>query len=170
MRYRFNPNVSVLTILSVIAALLIATSSVSGEIPSPQPIAGVSGGAIGEGNPSVAADHTLSLRRAVFEPNGYVSMHHHPGALILYVESGELSYKIEEGEVEVVRAGTVGEGTPPPTESYGPGDTLVLGAGDWLFEEGVIHDARNTGSEPAVVWLSALVESGVDFTQFHSGM
>jgi quercetin dioxygenase-like cupin family protein len=136
-----------------------------------EPIAGVGGGAIGQGSPAVGPGHTLSLRRAVFEPDGYVSTHHHPGPLVLFVETGELSYgPIVEGRVEVVRGEiyAAGEGTVTPTEPLGPGDETVLRSGDWLYEDGgVVHEAHNAGSEPAVVWLSALWANDEPGTIFH---
>jgi quercetin dioxygenase-like cupin family protein len=73
----------------------------------------------------------------------------HPGALVLHVESGELTYTVIEGTVQVQRAATAG--TPGPTEEVGPGQETVLRAGDWLFEQGVVHSSRNATSGPTVV-------------------
>ncbi|MGH2557613.1 MAG: hypothetical protein ACRDJH_01005 [Thermomicrobiales bacterium] len=61
-----------------------------------------------------------------------------------------------------------GEGTATPTEQLGPGDETVLYAGDWLYEDGgVVHEAHNAGSEPAVVWLAALWAADEPGTIFH---
>ncbi len=161
---------SIVTTLIVILALVgVAPALLAAR--QTEPISGVSGGAIGQGAPAIAPGHTLSLRRAVFEPDGYVSTHHHPGPLVLYIESGELNYgPIVEGQVDVVRGElyAAGEGTVTPTEQLGPGDETVLRSGDWLYEDGgVVHEAHNAGSEPAVVWLSALWASDEPGTIFH---
>jgi quercetin dioxygenase-like cupin family protein len=125
-----------------------------------EPISGVGGGPIGQGQPKVAPGHILSLRRAIFEPGGYVATHHHSGPLVLYVESGELTYgPVATGDVENVRGELyeAGEGTPIPTERLGVGDETVLQAGDWLYEgSDVVHSVRNDAGAPAVVWLAAL--------------
>lgn len=157
------------TVLVMIALVGIAPALIAAR--QTEPIAGVEGGAIGQGAPAAAPGHTLSLRRAVFAPDGYVSTHHHPGPLVLFVESGELTYgPIVEGQVEIVRGElyAAGEGTVTPTEQLGPGNETVLRSGDWLYEEGgVVHEARNAGSEPAVVWLSALWTTDEPGTIFH---
>lgn len=148
----------VVGLLGLMPALIVAGQA-------EEPIAGVSGGAIGEGELAAMPGSILSLRRAVFEPGGYVSTHHHTGPLILYVESGELTYPIVEGDVEIHRG--VDEGTPAASERFGSGEEPVLGAGDWLFEDGIVHGARNDGDTPAVVWLAAVWAADQPGTIFH---
>ena len=84
---------------------------------------------------------------------------------MVHVESGELTYTVIEGTVQVQRAATAG--TPGPTEAVGPGQETVLRAGDWLFEQGVVHSVRNDGSEPTVVLVMALTAADQPFTVFH---
>lgn len=134
--------------------------------PPAAPIVGVTAGLLGAGQPKAAPGHELALRRLVFEPGGGIADHHHPGALVVYVESGALTYAVVEGAVEVRRA-EVG-GTPGPTDQLGPGDETVLTAGASLFEQGVTHSARNDGEEPAVVWVSSVIENGQSFSVFHA--
>ncbi len=133
--------------------------------PAAGPIVGVTVSLLGAGQPDAAPGHELASRRLVFEPGGSVANHHHPGALVLHVESGALTYAVVEGAVEVRRAGR--DGTPGPTDRLGPGDETVLNAGDSLFEQSVIHSARNDGDEPTVVLVSSVIESGQPFTLFH---
>ena len=126
---------------------------------------GVSGGAVGSGEPAFALGYLLSLRRGIFEPGGIVPLHHHPGALVIYVESGALTYTVSEGEALVTRAAA--EGTPAPAERIGPGETTVLKPGDVVYEEGVVHVTENLGDVPAAIWIAALVEEDEPLTQFH---
>jgi hypothetical protein len=134
------------------------------DIQVPEGIVGVSGGAIGSGLPEAAPGYELSLRRATFEPGGSVALHHHPGSLVLYIESGNLTYTVFEGEADVVRAAD--EGTPSATERIGPDSEVVLTAGDWLFEQNLVHTAVNAGDTPTVVWIAALADTEHDFTMF----
>ena len=129
------------------------------------PSVGVGGGPLGSGQPEAAPGHALSLRRGVFEPGGYVSLHHHPGALVLYVESGSLVYPVSEGIAIVTRAAT--NGTPGPTEEIGPGTVATLNPGEAVFEQGVVHTTVNEGNEPAVVLIAALAATGQPFTLYH---
>ncbi len=126
---------------------------------------GVGGGAVGSGEPAFAPGQLLSLRRGIFEPGGIVPLHHHPGALVIYVESGALTYTVFEGEALVTRAADAG--TPAPTERLGPGDAARLQPGDVVYEEGVVHVTENLGDEPAVIWIAALTAVDETLTQFH---
>src|SRR5215211_1589039 len=58
------------------------------------------------------------------------------GALVIYVESGELTYTVSEGEAIVTHAAEAG--TPAPSERIGPGDAALLRPGDAVYEEGVV--------------------------------
>ena len=163
------------SVLVSILALILVGSVAGGRFagarqgtPAAQPIVGVTVGLLGAGQPEAAPGHDLALRRVVFEPGGSIANHEHPGALVLYVESGALTYAVVEGTVEVQRAGQ--DGTPGPTEQLGPGDETVLDPGTSLFEQSVVHSARNDGDEPAVVWVSSVIETGQPFTLFHEGM
>ena len=149
---------------------LFRASSVAQETASPE--APASGGAVGvvieplgRGSPDSAPGHDLSLLRVTFEPGGSIARHHHPGALVLTVEAGTLGYTLEEGQASIARATT--DGTPGPVEPLTPGVEATLTAGDSLFEQGVVHSARNAGDEPAVVWIAGLMEAGQPFTIFH---
>lgn len=165
-------NARLLTMLTVVLVLtigaLVETSHASGaEQHTPVPISsvGVSGGPLGSGEPEAAPGYLLSLRRGVFEPGGVVPLHHHPGALVLSIESGTLTYEVVEGEAVVSRAAV--DGTPGPTEQIGPGSSTTLTVGDAVFEQGVVHVSRNDGHEPVVLLLAALATTGEPFTQYH---
>ncbi len=119
---------------------------------------------LGTGLPDAGPGHTLMLVRITFAPGGFVGPHSHPGALVLAVESGELSYTLMQGSAQIVHPAVAG--TPGPTESLAPGVEMTLKAGDALFEQGVLHSARNAGTVPAVVLVSGLIETGHPFTEF----
>lgn len=133
--------------------------------PIPISSTGVAGGALGGGEPAAAPGYTLWLRDATFEPGGIVPLHHHPGALVLTIQSGALTYIVADGEALVTRA--AGNGTPPPTEVIGPGMETVLTVGDSVFEQGVVHIARNDGDEPVYLLIAALAAADEAFTQYH---
>jgi quercetin dioxygenase-like cupin family protein len=88
--------------------------------------------------------HDLSLpgREAIqlrvdFEPGATAPNHKHPGEEVIYVLSGLLEYRVE--------------GKAP----------VVLKAGDVLFiPAGVIHSAKNVGSESGSELATYIVEKG----------
>jgi quercetin dioxygenase-like cupin family protein len=168
---RFSVLVSVVIFVALIALGLVTTRSAAQEgTPAAAPgiAMGVTAQLRGSGTPNVAADHELALRRITFAPGATVDNHHHPGALALTVESGALGYTVLEGEVTVVRAAT--NGTPGPSEELTPGVEVILNPGDALFEQSVVHSARNASDGETIVWLASLIEAGQPFTVFHDAM
>ncbi len=156
-----------ITSIVFLLALSAAPTLLGAQSGSPLPAdsSGVGGGPIGGGEPDAAPGNTLWLRQGIFEPGGYVGPHHHPGALVLYLESGSLVYSVIEGEATVYRAAT--DDPPGPVETFGPGEVAMIEAGDAVFEQGVLHTAENQGEEPTIVWISALATTDEAFTQFH---
>jgi quercetin dioxygenase-like cupin family protein len=132
--------------------------------PAPASV-GVTTEILGGGQPDAASGQALGVRRNTFAPDGFVPPHAHPGALVLHVESGELTYTVIEGTIQIQRGATAG--TPGPTEQLGPGQETVLRAGDWLFEQGVVHSARNATSDETVVLVASLTAADMPFTMFH---
>jgi quercetin dioxygenase-like cupin family protein len=122
---------------------------------------------LGSGLPSVVEGYAMGLVRLTYEPGATLNSHTHPGASILYVESGTLTYTLIEGTATISRAPD--EGTPRAAEELGAGD-IVLNAGDSLFEDAdVIHTARNDGSEPAVILIANLLTAREPVTTFLEG-
>ncbi len=154
------------TLLLAIGAMLGTTQAFGAEQHTPVPVSsvGVSGGSLGGGEPAAAPGYLLSLRRGVFQPGGVVPLHHHPGALVLSIESGTLTYEVAEGEAVVTRAAV--DGTPGPTEQLGPGASTTLTTGDAVFEQGVVHVSRNDGHEPVELLIAALATVDEPFTQY----
>lgn len=159
------------TLRALIALALLSLLALSGLVavaqdatPAPGSV-GVTTDILGNGQPDAAPGEALGMRRNTFAPGGMVPPHMHPGALVLHVESGELTYTVIEGNVQIQRAATAG--TPGPTEQLGPGQETVLRAGDWLFEQGVVHSARNATSGETVVLVASLTTADMPFTVFH---
>ena len=166
-----HPVVSTFVFAAMLAALLgggLLTGRAQNATPAagttPSSSVGVTSQVLGSGQPDAAPGQALGMRRIAFAPNGLVPLHRHPGALVLYVESGELTYSVVEGTVRIQRAATAG--TPGPTEQLGAGKETVLRAGDWLFEQGVVHSAHNATSGQTVVLVSSLIASDKPFTVF----
>jgi quercetin dioxygenase-like cupin family protein len=155
-----------IALLGLVAAPHVSTISAQDATPTAPPsnAGGLTIEVLGTGLPDAGPGHTLMLVRITFAPDGFVGPHHHPGALVLAVESGELSYTLIAGSAQIVHPAVAG--TPGPTEDLAPGVEVTLKAGDALFEQSVQHSARNAGTVPAVVLVSALIETGHPFTEF----
>lgn len=168
---RFSVLVSVVIFVALVALGLVTTQSAAQEgtpAAAPAGAVGITFQARGSGTPDAAPDHQLGLRRITFAPGATINNHHHPGALVLTVESGALGYTVVEGEVTVVRAAT--NGTPGPSEPLMPGVEAIINPGDALFEQSVVHSARNASDGETIVWLASLIEAGQPFTVFHDDM
>lgn len=115
---------------------------------------------LGHGLPAAAPGFDLSLYRVTFGPGAAVPPHTHPGASVVYVESGTLAITPLEGEIRLVRAGTAA--TPEDEgELLAHGAEVLLEAGDALFSPGEHGDsATNAGDGPLVLLLANLHSEG----------
>jgi quercetin dioxygenase-like cupin family protein len=129
--------------------------------PAAGPV-GVTSTLFGSGQPSLVPGHELSLRRVMIEPGGGIPAHTHPGALVIYLESGSWGYIPLGGVAHLTRAAV--NGTPSPIEDMVMGAEIVLSAGDWIYVEDPADDIRNAGDEPVVLWIAALTPVGEPFT------
>ena len=135
--------------------------------PAAGPV-GVTAQLLGSGQPSVAPGHELSLRRITLEPGGSIPAHTHPGALVIYVESGTWGHiALREGG-QITRAAV--NGTPGPTEEMPVGEEMILTAGDWIYVEDPGDDVWNAGDEPVVLWIAGLTRVGEPFTSIATDM
>jgi hypothetical protein len=115
---------------------------------------------LGHGLPSAAPGFDLSLYRLTFGAGAAVPPHTHPGASVVYVESGTLGFTSLEGEARLIRAGT---GATPEAqgEVLAHGTEVTLTAGDALFLPGEHGDSvRNAGDGPLVLLLANLHTEG----------
>jgi len=118
---------------------------------------------LGRGQPAVAPGYALLLQRVNHQPGDVVPTHIHPGAEILYVETGTYGYTDFQGDAFVIRGAgatpTAGyaNATPPAAEQAPVGTEILLHAGDSLFQDrGVVHALRVMGDAPASQLLSRL--------------
>jgi len=81
--------------------------------------------------------HEAILARGEFNPGAAVPKHTHPGEEVAYILEGQILLEIE--------------GKPPQTLK--PGDTFFIPAGQ-------VHAAKNSGTTPAKVVSTYIVEKG----------
>jgi hypothetical protein len=154
-----------------LTALLLAahpSMRLAAQEATPAGPVGVTADLMGSGEPSTTPGLELSLRRISIAPGGSVPPHSHPGALVIFTESGSWGYIHLGGMVELHRA--TGEGTPTAAEEMPVGEEVVLNAGDWLFVEDPQDDIRNTGEEDLHLLIAGLTRVGEPFTMVMSDM
>ncbi len=154
-----------------LAALLATrgTSAIAQDAtPAPTGAVGITIQMLGLGPTTSAPGLELTLRRTVLAPGGRLPDHTHPGALVIYVESGSFGYTALGGTAELTRAAVDGTVTPPETMPMG--EELVLTPGDWLFVEDPRDDIRNAGDDDVVLLVAGLTQIGEPFTTFMEGM
>ena len=79
-----------------------------------------------------------------------------PSALLVYLASGELTFRVDTA-ISVARAGGAG-GTPTPPEDVAADTEFTLGEGDAvLFPGTMAGEIRNTGTEQATAWVVDIV-------------
>lgn len=125
--------------------------------PVPRSPAVITSEVLGRAVPVAIADPELALQRVTIMPGAATPIHEHPGTQIGVVVQGALTYKVFTGEVLWYRSDDpVGE----PVR-IGPGETVVVRPGDALVETpGAIHQGRNAGDVPLVIYLSTLFPIG----------
>lgn len=100
---------------------------------------------LGTGQSVVAPERTLLLQRRTFAPGSDSGAHPAPGPVVLSVESGTVEFLVPEGAALVTRAGD------NSAEPLAAGSKVTLNTGDAVFyDEGVVHQFLNPGTEPAV--------------------
>jgi quercetin dioxygenase-like cupin family protein len=112
---------------------------------------------LGHAVPVAIEDPELALGRVTIMPGAAIPTHDHPGTQIGVVVQGALTYQVFTGEVLWYRSDDPA-GEPV---SIGPGETVVVRPGDALVETpGAIHQGRNAGDVPVVIYLSTLFPVG----------
>lgn len=111
--------------------------------------------------PASADGQALVSARITIEPGGGYDPHFHPGTLNVFIDSGEFAFTLlEDHDGMMVNRAATGD-----AEAMIPNEPMVLNAGDWLTEIGMVHEAWNIGDEPVVVILSGLVDPDQPLTQ-----
>jgi quercetin dioxygenase-like cupin family protein len=140
-------------IVAVAALLLLAAHATSAaqEATPAQPIVNE---VLARGLPNDAPGQVLQLERYTFAPDAVIPTHTHPGAYLIYVESGDFGFTVIKGDAEITPAGTT------DAEPIQAGAEVVAHQGDALFENGgVVHSARNAGTAPVVIYTAALLDA-----------
>lgn len=161
---RFRPSSVPILALALLVAILGGGRTV-GRSPmvdtvqaTPATLLGVSSIVLGSGAADAAPGHDLAVGRVTIEPGATIPPHVHPGTQVATIVSGELTYTVLSGEMQVTIA------TPGGTteaRSVVAGETVVLRGGDSVAEQpGAAHTARNAGSEPVVILLATLFPKG----------
>ncbi|MGD9510107.1 MAG: cupin domain-containing protein [Geminicoccaceae bacterium] len=114
---------------------------------------------LGPVQPENAPGQALYLLRYTIVPGTRLPLHHHEGTQIGLVVSGELTYRVERGEVPVFRTEAAGETVLVRT--IRAGETVRIFAGEWVVEEPEDrHWGANEGTEPLEIVTSALLRDG----------
>ena len=166
----FTKALGTVVLLGMFASSAAATRAQDGTLdtaPSAGPV-GVTSTILGSGPTTLVPDHELSLRRVTIEPGGGIPAHTHPGALVIYLESGTWGYIPLGGIARLTRAAV--DGTPVPTEDMVIGSETMLSPGDWIYVEDPADDIRNAGDDPVVLWIAALTPVGEPFTTLMPAM
>lgn len=145
MHLRALPFVAALALFALAARGGLAQDASPG--PSPIEVA-----MLGKGMPANAPGNYLELDRVTIAPGGQIPTHVHPGAYVLYVDSGDFGFTLIKGEAQLLRAGST---TP---EALPVGKETVGHAGDAFFENGgTVHAARDAGTTPVVLLTAGLL-------------
>lgn len=106
-----------------------------------------------------APGRELVLSRVVVPAGAKLALHHHLGTQVARVESGVLTYTVEQGSV-VVRRGQ-SDASPTVVRKVKAGQTAKIKAGQWIVEQpSDIHRAANNGSKPVTIYIATLLEAG----------
>jgi quercetin dioxygenase-like cupin family protein len=124
------------------------------EVAAPS---GITSEVLGRAAPVAVENPELSLGRVTVMPGAVLPVHYHPGTQIGVVVQGELTYTVFTGEIEWHR----GDDPTAEPRMIGPGETVVVRPGDALVESpDSIHQGRNDGAVPLVIYLSTLLPTG----------
>jgi quercetin dioxygenase-like cupin family protein len=150
-------------VVAVVASALVLTAGLqlAGAVAAPQapaPVTVTREALAGAAHPLGAEHRTLGLSRVTIMPGTTLALHHHPGTQIGYVESGVLTYTVEQGRARLM-AGT-GD-APRLVRVIKAGQTARVHPGQWLVEQPTDHHhAQNKGSVPVVIYLATLFRDG----------
>lgn len=150
-----------LTRLGLIVALLALGGTAFTQDHAP--MAGSTTEVLGTFAPSQGNGHALVFMRLTMEPGVTIPAHHHPGAVIVVVQSGLFGTKFVQGDGTIVR---FANGT---TEVVDAGAEATLDPGDSLSYEGAMHTMRNDGPDPLILLVSALLDPNQPGFLFQEG-
>jgi hypothetical protein len=116
----------------------------------------------------LAPGMTMELARFTFMPGYAQERHTHTAVDVVFVLSGEVAWRVEDGESPVFRKAAAA--TPTPSETVASGSEAILGAGDAIvFDYGdqeLWHAGRTVGSAPAVMFFANLYDPSKPITVY----
>ena len=146
-------------IVAVVMPVLIMVWPLDSKLSLAQPAtpgatpAAIASEVLGRAVPATVENPELSLGRVTVMPGAVLPVHFHPGTQIGVIVQGELTYTVFTGEIKWYQA----EGPAAVPDVIRPGETVTVRPGDALVESpDSIHQGRNSGSVPLVIYLSTL--------------
>jgi quercetin dioxygenase-like cupin family protein len=128
----------------------IGLERVNAASPTPD-ASGIEKQTLGQTQSAVAPGRTLLLAERIFAPGSDSGAHPAPGPAVLFVESGSVRFSVIDGVAIVTKAGT-GE-----QQELNSGESVTLEEYDTVsYDEGVVHDVANPGTESATTIESRL--------------
>ena len=117
---------------------------------------------IAEGLPMNAPGQALRLYRFTMPPGEALPNHSHPGATLLQIEAGEMSYTVVRGYVQLWTRDADGTRTDRLVTD---GETVVFGPGDAIsYDADTAHSAVNPGEVPVAVLAVTLLDTSLPQT------
>ena len=152
-------------VVSIVVVVLAGSLAYGRGVPGSAaqdatPAAQASQQMLGHGLLTNVPGYDLQLARVTFPPGSAVPPHTHPGAAIIYVESGTLGWTVIQGETWLMRAESAA--TPEARGELVAIDTeVILTAGDWLLLPAAHgDDVRNAGDDTLVLLVANLYPVG----------
>lgn len=154
-----NPRVRRLSLTAALAALAIVATAAGVVIAQSGGKPTVNRQALAESTKvKGASGRTLGLSKVTVPVGGQITLHHHKGTQVAYINSGVLTYTVTKGSVEV-RSGPADDSKL--VREIADGQTGKIRAGQWIVEQpSDIHHAANKGNSKIVIFLSTLLKTG----------
>jgi len=115
----------------------------------------VSSEVLAEYAPPEAPGFTMYLYRVTVPSGVEIPSHHHPGQQMSRIDTGTLTYTVEQGTLEIARGGN------EPTETVTGPATVELHVGDTVYEaETMVHHAANRGDVDVRILIDSLITTG----------
>jgi quercetin dioxygenase-like cupin family protein len=140
----------------LVALVLVGGISLHTGAQDKDPFAGTVIESLGSVSPSILPDHTMNLVKVTMDPGATIAFHHHPGPVVIAVQSGEFTTSFEVATGVLNRAAT--KDAEAKTEPLQSGVKYVLKPGDSIAydADAMGHYMANEGTEPLVLLATVL--------------
>ncbi len=163
MRKMLIPAVVLLAFAGSVPVLI---GQINAQEASPTSIAsvGVSAVLMGSTETDGAPGYTMYLQELTFEPGANIPRHTHSGTVLVWVDTGALTFTVYAGELVVTRA-PVGDAAGV-VETFGAGEVAVLEPGDSSSEQGGEYMVDNATDGTTITRVATLGKTGAPFLDF----